>query len=333
MEISRLINKNTTHDARICLLENEIKQQNESIDTLKKEIDKTNAIMLKYCDVIKTLEYQSTKQRERICLLENEKNKCGSTSNDEILFSIRNDLDDVIDSLMNDGATYYKRMTRTEGSNSANKDVTIPIQITELNKFKKIETYKLHIRAPSTISSESICANTQQVFSVLKSNGPFNTIKILTVDDHQYLLEHKHTGRTCASYAHLKYTTYRHKFDVEFLTSFPNLKALIVKGYGFCGLLDCLVKTKHTITEIELNDYYLESDIDKSLSKNTSYYPEKCGKEIKQIENYCKTHNIKFILSYSMDKARYRTGSCTHGCHKEHGAKYLECVRDICILE
>jgi hypothetical protein len=297
-------NKNKQLKEQIELLENENKQ-------LKKQMEKTNANMIKYCDVIKTLEYQSTKQRERICSLEQgfkqlkERDKLVKDTIVEFkenVTSIRNNLDDVIDSLLDERnyiTEYAKRnkITKTAGNTKIYNSNQEVITFANINKYNHITSYTVVIGiVQHRVLKETVDNTRRQLFNDIKQYAPYNTITSLTICDELYSKEYKRTGDSCYDHTEEIVKSYCYKFDINFLTYFPNLQTLIVKGYGLYGLLDCLTTAKHKLTEINLNDYYLALENDK---------------EITGIEEYCKMNKIKFSLTYSREKVIYRKFLCS----------------------
>jgi len=250
---------------------------------------------------IELLEYQSTKQRERICLLEqgfkqlDERDKMVKDTIVELkenITNIKNNLDDVVDSLIS--KNYVQRMTMMSGHNPnfVKKNAESSNSFAEINKQK----YEITIGITKQgLQKETVDNTRRQFFNDIKQYAPYNTITTLTVSDVLYSKEYKRTGDGCHDYIKEIVKSYYYKFDIDFLTYLPNLETLIVKGYGLYGLLDCLTTTKHKLIEIKLNDYYLGF---------------KKSKEINEIEEYCKTNNIKFSLTYSRDITIYRKFRC-----------------------
>ena len=252
------------------------------------------------------LEEENKQQRERICSLEqgfNQLNERDKLVKDTIVefkenvTNIRNNLDDVMDGLINKNYTQRMTMTQAHNPNFVKQNAESSISFAEINKYKNIQNYEITIGITQQGMQKEIVNNTrQQLFNELKQHAPYNTITSLTICDELYFKQYKRTGDECHDYIKEIVRSYCYKFDINFLTYFPNLETLIVKGYGLYGLLDCLTTTKHKLVEISLKDYYLAIKNDK---------------EITGIEEYCKMNKIKFSLTYSREDFIYRIIQCS----------------------
>ena len=240
---------------------------------------------------------------------------------------LKNNLDEVISSLSNESehmTEYAKRMTYTSAhyptnDNNDNKSVSFA----NLNKYKKITNYELKfgkIRLPmfTTIKKDQVNNVSQQLFNEIKQHAPYKTITALSICDELYSTKINELKDHCHWFDQTIITSYRHNFDIDFLTYFPNLEILNISGYGLCGLLNCLTNSKHKLSEINLHDYYTSSTFDKSNKIN----------EINDIKEYCKTNNIKFSLKYSRERVIYRDFDCNVcvGSTHVHSVLHVEII-------
>ena len=205
-------NKNKQLNERIELLEIENKQ-------LKTEIEKMNANMIKYCDIIKTLEYQSTKQRERICSLEQ-----GFKQLEERDKLVKDTIVEFKENFTKLG--FYNETVKQCLSNikqTTTTDVPNQMKRDPNNNFNRI-----HI--------------TPFKYNNLKESNIVNkTAKVL-----------------CITTNHESYYGTSFKWTLDGIDNFPEVKQLsIFRGYGLHGVHETLSKTTHKINKIMLFNCHL----------------------------------------------------------------------------
>jgi len=281
---------------------NILQQNTETIKQLKEEIE-----LLK----------EENKQQKEF-------NDCLKIENNEL----KSNLNDVIDSLLNEcnhTTEYAKRLTYTFAifdNNATTKqhqqDNEDFVDFCNINKCKKLKTYKIFFNTDDEIfntddeSEMNDCymqVNYYDVLYLMKQDAPYKTITTLEICDNLYSKSSEFVSNICDACRMCYKTTITaryHKFDIDFLTYFPNLETLIVHGYGICGLLSCLTNTNHLIIEIKFVDYYLTST-EGVLKQN---------KEINEIDDYCKANNIKFSSTYTKENIIYDTTICGY-CNKK----------------
>jgi hypothetical protein len=249
---------------QIELLENENKQ-------LKTELEKTNENMIKHCDVIKTLEYQSTKQRERICSLER-----GFKQLEERDKLVKDTIVEFKENFTKLG--FYNETVKqylTNVKQTTNTNVPNQIKRDPNNNFNRV-----HI--------------TPFKYNNLKETNIVNkTAKVL-----------------CITTNHDSYYGTSFKWTLDGIENFPEVKQLsIFRGYGLHGVHETLSKSTHKINKIMLFGCHLiyatEKEVLCDYCKNNNIHLEIDDSEYnanKHIKYYSMEEHDEYVCKYKAEE-------------------------------